>query len=67
MEKDIQYVFVQMDFSKSYRDSLKEEFLWDTFPIIIKLDASGEELIGGFHELYMDLECDDLSPEHRPT
>jgi glutaredoxin len=55
MENDLQYVFIQMDFSKSYRDSIKEEFSWKTFPIIIKVDAAAEELIGGYDELCLNI------------
>ena len=66
MDKNIEYVFIQTDFSKEYRRAIVEEFDWPTFPIIIKSDADGEVLIGGYDQLWLHLETDDLDDEHRP-
>ena len=51
MDLEIEYVFVEMDFSPSYRKSIKEETEWPTFPIVIKLSEGGQTLIGGYEEL----------------
>ena len=32
MEADIEYVFAETDFSKSYREYLKDKYEWPTFP-----------------------------------
>ena len=56
MESGIEYVFVETDFSKTYRESVKEEFEWSTFPIVIKVTKDAEEVIGGYDELICDLE-----------
>ena len=36
MEADNEYVFVEMDFSKTYRKYIKDKYEWPTFPIIIR-------------------------------
>ena len=53
MEKDVDYVWVMMDWSKEYRELIKGTFNWTTYPIITKLDyqSGDEELVGGFDEL----------------
>ena len=53
MEKDVDYTWVMMDWSKAYRELSKGTFNWTTYPIITKLDyQSGDEnLVGGFDEL----------------
>ena len=51
MERDIEYAFVETDFSKSYRGALKKEFEWPTFPMIVKVSGDEEEFIGGYEEL----------------
>lgn len=66
MEKGIDYVFIQTDFSKEYRRVITEEFKWATFPIIIRSDTDGETLIGGYDQLWLHLETDDLHEAHRP-
>jgi glutaredoxin len=66
MDRDIQYVFIQTDFSKQYRKAITEEYQWPTFPIVIKSDQDGETLIGGYDQLWLYLETDDLNEEHRP-
>jgi glutaredoxin len=49
---ETQYVFVETDFSKKYREFLKKKFKWSTFPIItiLKSDET-EELVGGYADL----------------
>ena len=55
MDLNIEYVFIQTDFSKIYRHLIREELDWDTFPIIVKLSEDGETLIGGYDELVKEL------------
>lgn len=51
MAEDKEYVFVNADFSKLYRTAIKEEFDWNTLPIIVKVTAEQEEFIGGYDDL----------------
>jgi glutaredoxin-related protein len=54
MERDKEYVFIETDFSKTYRNSLKEEFDWDTFPMIVKVTDIGESFVGGYDQLFIE-------------
>ena len=56
MELDLEYVFIEMDFSRTYRESIKKELEWSTFPIIMIANQDGEELLGGFEDLIYTLE-----------
>ena len=47
MQAEIEYVFIEMDFSKSYQETIKQEFDRSTFPIIVEVTPDGKELIGG--------------------
>ena len=58
MERDLEYAFVETDFSRSYRDALKREFEWSTFPMIVKIFEDNEEFIGGYDELSQAISCD---------
>ena len=51
MQRDMEYAFVETDFSKSYRQLLKQKFNWSTFPIVVKLSGDEETLIGGYDDL----------------
>ena len=51
MQAEIEYVFIEMDFSPAYRQSIKETFDWPTYPIIVKVTQEGEERIGGYNDL----------------
>jgi|TARA_A100001011_G_C14290745_1_gene836085 glutaredoxin-related protein len=51
MERDKEFVFVETDFSKTYRSALKEEFDWPTFPMLVKVFGDEEEFIGGYDEM----------------
>ena len=51
MENDCEYVFVEMDFSPTFRQSIKEKWSWKTFPIIVRRSLKGDNLIGGYAEL----------------
>ena len=46
-----------MDWSKDYREKVKELFNWQTYPIIVKVDTNSldKELVGGFEELRAQL------------
>tara|TARA_B100000131_G_scaffold298768_1_gene318549 strand:- start:124 stop:312 length:189 start_codon:yes stop_codon:yes gene_type:complete len=59
MERDIEYAFVETDFSKSYRSALKNEFNWSTFPMVVKVSGDEEEFIGGYDELCHLISCDE--------
>ena len=62
MERDLEYVFINADFSKNYRIAIREEFNWDTFPIIVRVTPDEETLIGGFSELKSEFENADPAP-----
>jgi len=62
MERDIEYAFVETDFSKSYRDALKKEFNWSTFPMVVKVSGDEEEFVGGYDDLLYVLEKDQIAP-----
>jgi glutaredoxin len=59
MEKDIDYAWVMMDWSKQYREYIKSSWKWKTYPIITKMnfdeDGPEEFLVGGFDELKIEL------------
>ena len=46
-----EYVFINCDFSPSFREGVKDKYQVKTFPIIIKITTAGERLIGGWQEL----------------
>ena len=46
-----EYVFVNTDFSKSYRENLKKKYGMNTFPIIVVKENDCESLVGGYAEL----------------
>ena len=54
MDKGKEFTFVSMDFSPSYREKVKRDFGWETFPIIALHYGEGLNdftVIGGFTEL----------------
>ena len=55
MEKDVDYAWVMMDWSKEYREYIKDSWKWKTYPIITDMsfdeDGSEEFIVGGFDEL----------------
>jgi len=55
MEADLEYVFVETDFAKTYRKQLQQKYEWETFPIILGRSAQGEHQIGGYDELLTHL------------
>ena len=67
MEKDVDYVWVMMDWSKDYREHVKRDWKWKTYPVITKVSftdlTSSEVLVGGFDELQAEL----LSAEEQHT
>ena len=46
-----EYVFVETDFSKTYREKLKSRYNMKTFPIIIFEKNGCKTLVGGYDEL----------------
>jgi hypothetical protein len=59
MEKDVEYVWVNMDWSKQYREYIKSDWNWKTYPIITKMSFTEGTprmwLVGGFDELQLEL------------
>ena len=55
MDKGVEYVWVNMDWSKQYREYIKGSWKWKTYPIITKMyfdeDGPEEFIVGGFDEL----------------
>lgn len=51
MEHDLEYVFVNCDFAKNFRNSIRDELKWPTFPIIILKDNNENVVIGGHEQL----------------
>ena len=66
MDLGKEYVFIQTDFSKFYRNSIKDEFKYSTLPIILLVDKNGERLIGGYDQLWFHLESDDIDRDDFP-
>ena len=46
-----EYVFIEADFSKSYREQIKEKYNWTTFPIVIQQLEHESVVIGGYEQL----------------
>ena len=55
MDLGLEYVFIETDFSPTYRDTIKQELGWSTFPIVVKVSQEGEILLGGYDELICEL------------
>lgn len=59
MEKDVDYTWVMMDWSKEYREYIKGSWKWKTYPVITRMsfdeDGSEEFIVGGFDELQAEL------------
>ena len=60
MEAELEYVFIETDFAKSYRQHLKKQYKWTTFPIIIRQSEHETFVIGGHGELRMHLNKDSV-------
>jgi hypothetical protein len=48
---ECEYVFVETDFSKSYRHKLKVRYDMATFPIIIYEENGCKTVVGGYDQL----------------
>lgn len=51
MQNDLEYVFINGDFSVEYRMLIKEQLFWKTFPIIVLVTEQKREVIGGYEQL----------------
>lgn len=51
MDGDYEYIFINCDFSRTYRDSIRDELNWPTFPIIIATKSQETLFIGGSEQL----------------
>ena len=69
MQYRVEHVFIDADFSKTYRDSIKKEFEWPTFPIIVEVTEEGEHLVGGYDEMDLIMRCalEEAEPGAEPT
>ena len=56
MEADLEYVFVETDFAKSYRKELQQRHRQSTFPIIIRKSKMENLTIGGYDDLLRHLQ-----------
>lgn len=57
MELDLEYVFVETDFAKSYRQELQKKYRHSTFPIVVRETGPERLMIGGYEELRRHLGC----------
>ena len=46
-----EYVFINMDFSPSYRRMIKALYQFETLPIVVEVTPDGEKLIVGYSAL----------------
>ena len=51
MDRDLEYVFHNCDFSKSFRNEIRDKLHWPTFPIIIVTMSEETIVIGGSEQL----------------
>jgi len=51
MDADKEYVVIVADFSKSYRELIRRELNWPTFPIIVLREDNNNTVIGGLEAL----------------
>ncbi len=51
MQEEQEYVFVNADFSKSYRTAIRKELFWATFPIVVLVVGQKRQVIGGYDQL----------------
>ncbi len=51
MQRDKEYIFINSDFSKEYRNFIRKELFWATFPIIVIVREQKREVIGGYDQL----------------
>ena len=51
MDGGYEYIFINCDFSKSYRHSIRDELNWPTFPIVLVKKAQETTVIGGSEQL----------------
>ena len=62
MERGKEYVFVETDFSSTYRQHLKKQFKWKTFPIVVAITDDGEEVVGGYQDLEYIMQKESNAP-----
>jgi hypothetical protein len=63
MEHDKEYVFIETDFARSYREYIKKQFEWKTMPLIVKLSGDEEVLVGGYEDLVYILKKEPKGPD----
>ena len=52
----VEYVHINMDFSQSFRDGIKEKYSYYYYPIIVLQRENSEQLLGGTQQLREYLE-----------
>ena len=52
----VEYVYINMDFSQSFRDGIKEKYSYYYYPIIVLQRENSEQLLGGAQQLREYLE-----------
>ena len=62
MESDLEYVFIETDFAKSYRKQLQEKYRHPTFPIVVRENGPERLIIGGYDDLLIHLQRPPLDP-----
>ena len=51
----VEFAFINTDFSRTYREELKDRYDFSTLPIIVQVKAGKDFLIGGHAELNIHL------------
>jgi len=51
MERDEEYVVIEADFSKTYRQHIRHQLNWPTFPIVVLVEGQKNIVIGGYAEI----------------
>jgi hypothetical protein len=53
-----EYIFINCDFSKTFRDEVREKYNHPTFPLVVKIEGNSETLVGGFEDLVLSKQTD---------
>ena len=64
---ETEYVFINGDFSKGFRERTKKRYDFSTFPIIVLVEDEVETLIGGHVELLAHFADKNVSYEAPPV
>lgn len=53
-----EYIFINCDFSKTFRNEVREKYNHPTFPLVVKIEDNSETLVGGFEDLVLSKQAD---------